>query len=101
MAAEAADEPDRSLTRTAPVPDVKLERCKSAAQKAGVDRFLWQGASALASRASQYLSSAGYKVVQESAQLAAAPFGDDLTLLLSEVGLTPQSGPFLKSFQRC
>lgn len=61
---------------------VKLERCRDAARVAGFDDFLIVGTTELVARAAIHLSSAGYKLVREAADLLAVTLDQDLESLI-------------------
>lgn len=72
---------------------IKLTRCREAS--AGLaDDYLVDGVESLIAKAAQHLSSAGYKLVRESRELADAVLGVELSNLQRGAGVTlPEAGP--------
>lgn len=61
--------------------EVKLDRCRRASEQMGLDRYLVEGTAVVLSNAVRHLSSAGFKLVRDAADLAEATIGTELDTL--------------------
>jgi hypothetical protein len=77
-----AGESDFFLAALEQAVDVKLARCRRASADQNLDAYLIEGAAQDLARSVQHLSSAGYKLVREAADLASQAIGPELESLL-------------------
>lgn len=64
--------------------DVKLDRCRAAAEATGLDPYLVEGTAHIVARAVRHLSSAGYKLVREAGDLAHATMRPEIATLVDD-----------------